>query len=409
MIIKALTLENFKGIREPVRIEFAPLTLLFGPNNAGKSTIVQALMYAREVLERNNCDARRTELGGETVDLGGFENLVHRHDTTRSIRMRFELGIDLADLAASQESPDEDDGFADEDDERHDTRMSEIVNLDALSALSDDSADLWVELEIGWLEARSRRSSSGPGVLRYCVGRGPSKYVEITVDDVEECARLSFLDSKLFPVLAAHYFQGEKSDFDWDLERDARRWLRLELLGQGNSRRGLRRGATVAAPDEVVRPGTNKMARVDFDNVVSEIVRGEGLWGDDTVDPETRKQNRRYMRRQELLDHAEIARRVRSDCPEFWERRKEGFIGYGDRGESDREAVAKRRSGLAISPEVVTLDFGEGPVALINQRTGEVKDISIVSEDLKLLNGSTYLSEYTLTDIEQYDGDGVLR
>jgi ABC-type hemin transport system ATPase subunit len=48
MILKALTLENFKGIREPVRIEFAPLTLLFGPNNAGKSTIVQALTYARE-------------------------------------------------------------------------------------------------------------------------------------------------------------------------------------------------------------------------------------------------------------------------------------------------------------------------------------------------------------------------
>lgn len=64
MILKALTLENFKGIREPVRIEFAPLTLLFGPNNAGKSTVVQALMYAREVLERNNCDVGRTQMGG---------------------------------------------------------------------------------------------------------------------------------------------------------------------------------------------------------------------------------------------------------------------------------------------------------------------------------------------------------
>ena len=47
MILKALALENFKGIHEPVRIEFAPVTLLFGPNNAGKSTIVQALHYAR--------------------------------------------------------------------------------------------------------------------------------------------------------------------------------------------------------------------------------------------------------------------------------------------------------------------------------------------------------------------------
>ena len=73
MILKALTLENFKGIREPVRIEFAPLTLLFGPNNAGKSTIVQALMYAREVLERNNCDAGRTEARGRYCGLGRIQ------------------------------------------------------------------------------------------------------------------------------------------------------------------------------------------------------------------------------------------------------------------------------------------------------------------------------------------------
>jgi AAA15 family ATPase/GTPase len=52
MIIKALTIENFKGISNPVRVEFKPITLLFGPNSAGKSTIVQALHYAREVLVR---------------------------------------------------------------------------------------------------------------------------------------------------------------------------------------------------------------------------------------------------------------------------------------------------------------------------------------------------------------------
>ncbi len=93
MILKALTLENFKGIRKPVRVEFAPVTLLFGPNNAGKSTIVQALMYAREVLERKNCDAGRTQLGGDVIDLGGFENLVYGHDRSRVIRMRFELDL----------------------------------------------------------------------------------------------------------------------------------------------------------------------------------------------------------------------------------------------------------------------------------------------------------------------------
>jgi len=43
VILKALTLENFKGICQPVRIELAPLTLLFGPNYAGKSTILKAV------------------------------------------------------------------------------------------------------------------------------------------------------------------------------------------------------------------------------------------------------------------------------------------------------------------------------------------------------------------------------
>ena len=50
MSISAITIENFKGIREPVRIELKPITLLFGPNSSGKSTIVQALHYAREIF-----------------------------------------------------------------------------------------------------------------------------------------------------------------------------------------------------------------------------------------------------------------------------------------------------------------------------------------------------------------------
>lgn len=59
MIITALTIENFKGIREPVRIEFKPITLLFGANSAGKSTIIQAIHYLREILERKNFDPER--------------------------------------------------------------------------------------------------------------------------------------------------------------------------------------------------------------------------------------------------------------------------------------------------------------------------------------------------------------
>ncbi|WP_130472201.1 AAA family ATPase [Candidatus Magnetaquicoccus inordinatus] len=103
MILKALTLENFKGIRDPVRIEFAPITLLFGPNNAGKSTIIQALHYARELFERGNADPGRTLLGGDVLDLGGFDSLVHNHDRSRTIKMGFELDVSKEDLGDLEE------------------------------------------------------------------------------------------------------------------------------------------------------------------------------------------------------------------------------------------------------------------------------------------------------------------
>ena len=42
-LIRAVEIENFKGIGRPVRIELRPITLLFGRNSAGKSTVLHAL------------------------------------------------------------------------------------------------------------------------------------------------------------------------------------------------------------------------------------------------------------------------------------------------------------------------------------------------------------------------------
>lgn len=104
MPITAFTIENFKSIREPVRVELKPITLLFGPNSAGKSTIVQALHYAREVFERQNINPDRTLLGGDAIDLGGFESLVHQHDLTLPVTLRFDIDLANEDLPSHDES-----------------------------------------------------------------------------------------------------------------------------------------------------------------------------------------------------------------------------------------------------------------------------------------------------------------
>ena len=76
-MITSIEIENFKGIGERIKLDINPMTLMFGPNSAGKSSIIQALHYAREVIVNGNLDVHQTELGGEYVDLGGFKNLVH--------------------------------------------------------------------------------------------------------------------------------------------------------------------------------------------------------------------------------------------------------------------------------------------------------------------------------------------
>ena len=88
MLVTAITIENFKGISKPIKIDFKPITLLFGANSSGKSTIVQALHYAREIIERGNIDPGLTILGGSALDLGGFASLVHNRNLDLSISFR---------------------------------------------------------------------------------------------------------------------------------------------------------------------------------------------------------------------------------------------------------------------------------------------------------------------------------
>ncbi len=62
-MLTAIELQNFKAFGDTQRIELRPLTLLFGPNSGGKSTIIHALHYARELLLGRSCDVHRTESG----------------------------------------------------------------------------------------------------------------------------------------------------------------------------------------------------------------------------------------------------------------------------------------------------------------------------------------------------------
>ncbi len=170
-MITGLAIENFKGIRERVEIELRPLTLLFGANSAGKSSILHALLYAQEVFSRHHLDVGRTVSGGASVDLGGFKNLLHNHDLANEVRFQFAIEFD-EDLPGSW----------DPDDEYDDPEYTH---------LSFRLATAQVSVAIRWSELEQK-----PFVREYVVSLNDRPFGRIVCDAPRKNIRIVDLDAE---------------------------------------------------------------------------------------------------------------------------------------------------------------------------------------------------------------------
>ena len=89
--ITSITIENFKGIGEKVTIPLKPITLLFGANSAGKSTILKVLAYFQEAIKTWR-HPEHVSFSGHLIEFGSFKSVVHRHEENRSVK----ISIDIA-------------------------------------------------------------------------------------------------------------------------------------------------------------------------------------------------------------------------------------------------------------------------------------------------------------------------
>jgi len=99
MKISLLALKNFKGWRE-VELPLGQITVLFGTNSSGKSSLLQSILLLKQTVE---CfDRDRVLHFGESyrdyVKLGDFEETVYGHnpDNEMEISVRWELPNPLA-------------------------------------------------------------------------------------------------------------------------------------------------------------------------------------------------------------------------------------------------------------------------------------------------------------------------
>lgn len=92
MMITKLRVENFKSLRE-VELDFRKITLLLGPNNSGKSSVLQLLAFLKQSVEE-----RKFKYKGRYVDVGDFKDFIFKHEIIRELKIKITIDFEDEDI-----------------------------------------------------------------------------------------------------------------------------------------------------------------------------------------------------------------------------------------------------------------------------------------------------------------------
>lgn len=94
-MLRLLELENVKSFGQLQQVPLSRITLLYGPNSGGKSSIIQSLLVMKQTLAIETPHPFAPLLStGTDIDLGGFVSLLHRHDEERTVSFGYRFDIE---------------------------------------------------------------------------------------------------------------------------------------------------------------------------------------------------------------------------------------------------------------------------------------------------------------------------
>ena len=100
-VLSGIKLNNFRAFTAPTDVPLKQITLLFGQNSAGKSSIIKSLLLLQQSF--SNRATRRIQpfvFSGDSVDLGSFSSVISNHQTQR----KFTMGVTVASSASTTSS-----------------------------------------------------------------------------------------------------------------------------------------------------------------------------------------------------------------------------------------------------------------------------------------------------------------
>ncbi len=105
MAIKFIRLQNFKGFKD-AKLELKPLTVILGPNSAGKSSFGQALVaLSKSHLRDKNKTLNLTFDKKSSVEFGGYDDLIHAGCKGKPVKIELGVGSYTINLGFSQGKP----------------------------------------------------------------------------------------------------------------------------------------------------------------------------------------------------------------------------------------------------------------------------------------------------------------
>ncbi len=93
-------LTNFKAFEGPETIPIRPITLIYGPNSSGKSSIIQSLLLFKQTLEQAESGTVLLPRGN-LVDLANYQEFIHKHRVDRQFAAKILLKVDPNNLPDS--------------------------------------------------------------------------------------------------------------------------------------------------------------------------------------------------------------------------------------------------------------------------------------------------------------------